>query len=130
MMRLGRLLSGRGLTWAKGVEAEDAARIGRVFAEHDVLLTPQLSRPSLRVGEFEGRGALWTLNGSAAFTPFTPMWNHVGHPAAAVPAGMSSGGLPLSVQLVGRRNDEATLLSLAAQIESERPWADRRPPVS
>jgi amidase len=34
------------------------------------------------------------------------------------------------VQLVGRPDDEATLLSLAAQIEAERPWADRRPPVS
>jgi amidase len=47
-----------------------------------------------------------------------------------VPAGFTEDGLPLSVQLVGRPNDEATLLSLAAQLEAERPWADRRPPVS
>ena len=39
-------------------------------------------------------------------------------------------GLPIAVQLVGRPYDEATLLSLAAQIESARPWAHRRPPVS
>jgi amidase len=38
--------------------------------------------------------------------------------------------VPLAVQLVGRPNDETTLLSLAAQLESERPWADRLPPVS
>ena len=38
--------------------------------------------------------------------------------------------LPLSVQLVGRPSEEATLLSLSAQIEAARPWADRRPPVS
>jgi amidase len=57
------------------------------------------------------------------------MWNHTGQPAAAVPAGFTDGGLPLSVTLVGRPNDEATLLSLAAQIEAERPWADRKPPV-
>jgi amidase len=44
-----------------------------------------------------------------------------------VPAGFTDDGLPLAVQLVGRRNDEHTLLSLSAQIERERPWADRRP---
>ena len=38
--------------------------------------------------------------------------------------------MPLSVQIVGRPGDEATLLSLAAQLEAERPWADKRPPIS
>jgi amidase len=47
----------------------------------------------------------------------------------SVPAGFSPDGLPLAVQIVGRPGDEATLLSLAAQIEAERPWADRRPPL-
>jgi amidase len=61
--------------------------------------------------------------------PFTGVWNYTGQPAAAVPAGFTPHGLPLSVQLVGRPNDEATLLSLATQIEAERPWAERRPPI-
>ena len=56
--------------------------------------------------------------------------NYLGNPAAAVPGGFTQDGLPLSVQLVGRPDDEETLLSLAAQIEAERPWADQRPPVS
>jgi amidase len=47
-----------------------------------------------------------------------------------VPAGFSSDGLPLAVQLVGRPDAEATLLSLSAQLEAARPWAQRRPPVS
>ena len=62
--------------------------------------------------------------------PFTVPWNATGQPAASVPAGFTADGLPLAVQLVGRPDDEGTLLSLAAQLESERPWADRRPPVS
>jgi len=62
--------------------------------------------------------------------PFQAPFNHTGQPAAVVPAGLTRSGLPLSVQMVGRPNDEATLLSLAAQIEAERPWAQRRPPVS
>jgi amidase len=62
--------------------------------------------------------------------PFCIPWNHTGQPAASVPAGFSDHGLPIGVQLVGRPNDESTLLSLAAQIEATRPWADRLPPVS
>ena len=38
-------------------------------------------------------------------------------------------GMPLSIQVIGRRGEEATLLSLAAQIEAERPWADKTPPL-
>jgi amidase len=62
--------------------------------------------------------------------PFTVPWNFVGQPAASVPAGFTADGLPLAVQLCGRPNDEPTLLSLAAQIESERPWADMTPPLA
>jgi len=79
------------------------------------------------VGLFDHRGALWTLNVAAAKVPWYPIFNAIGQPAASVPAGFDAAGLPLAVQLAGRPNDEATLLSLAAQIERERPWADRRP---
>jgi len=47
-----------------------------------------------------------------------------------LPWGFDGDGLPLSVQLVGRPYDEATLLALSAQMEAARPWAQRRPPVS
>ena len=65
-----------------------------------------------------------------ARVPFQQIANVTGQPAAVVPWGLDRDGLPLSVQLVGRPSDEATLLSLSAQIESVRPWAHRRPPVS
>ena len=105
-------------------------RLGQLFEAFDVLMTPSMARLPHRVGRWEGRGAVWTMNGEARYIPFTTPWNLTGQPAAAVPAGFSPEGLPLSVQLIGRPNDETTLLGLAGELEAERPWADRRPPVS
>ena len=58
------------------------------------------------------------------------MWNHVGQPAAAVPVEAAPDGIPLAVQLVGRPGDEATLLSLSAQLEADTGWTARRPPLA
>jgi amidase len=58
------------------------------------------------------------------------MFNVTGQPAAVVPWDLDGNGVPTSIQLVGRSFDESTLLSLGAQIEQARPWANRRPPVS
>jgi amidase len=103
------------------------ARLSKTFDSFDAVLTPALARPPVEAGRWEGRGALWTVLGVAAWTPYMPVWNLTGQPAVSVPAGFTDDGLPLAVQLVGRHNDEVTLLSLAAQIESERPWAGDRP---
>jgi amidase len=61
---------------------------------------------------------------------FTPKWNMTGQPAVAVPAGLDAASLPVSVQLVGRPADEATIIQVAAQLEEARPWRHLRPPVS
>jgi amidase len=128
MARLGALLSPLLLARALASEAEFARRLGSLFEEHDVLMTPATATPPPRVGRLHGRGALWTLNAVAGRVPYNGVWNVTGQPAAAVPAGSGGDGLPRAVQLVGRPNDESTLLSLAAQIEAERPWGQRRPP--
>jgi amidase len=130
MARAGSIYPDSVLRRARAAEARHRRRITRVFDEHDVLVTPTMTTLPFEVGRFEGRGALATYVPNSAMDAFLPTWNAIGLPAAAVPAGMSREGLPLSVQLVGRQNDEATLLSLAAQLEADRPWADRRPPVS
>ena len=62
--------------------------------------------------------------------PYYATYNATGQPAASVPAGFDGDGMPLAVQLVGRPDDEATLLELAAALEQARPWAHRRPGVS
>ena len=129
MARLGALVPAGQVAKARAAEEAMAARIDAIFDHADVVLTPGPSGPPFRVGQFQGRGALWTLNAVAAKVPWYGVFNATGQPAASVPAGFDAAGLPLAVQLVGRPGDEATLLSLAAQIEQARPWADRRPPL-
>lgn len=129
--RLGSLLPPALVERARATETAHAERIGEIFRDHDVLMTPTVPTPPPEIGRYEGRGALATMLGvSATVVPFTTAWNTLGRPAASLPAGMTPDGLPLAVQLVGRPNDEATLISLAAQLEAERPWAERRPPLS
>ena len=128
--RLGELVSREAIRHARAAEPGHARRINRLFEDHDVLVTPVTATPPVEVGRWEGRGAVRTLVGMAnGFAPFPGTWNGTGQPAASVPAGISAAGLPLAVQLVGRPNDEPTLISLAAQLESERRWPDERPPL-
>lgn len=129
--RLGSLVSPAAIRRDRAGEAVRARRLGAVLEGGDVLLMPTIAAPAAEVGVYEGAGATGTLLREALVWPgaYTPPWNYSGQPAAAVPAGFDRNGLPLSVQLVGHPNDEATLLSLAAQLEAERPWADRRPPT-
>jgi amidase len=93
-----------------------------------VLMMPVMGGTALPLRHWEGRSAARIMLGQVRFYCFTPAWNHLGNPAASVPAGFAADGLPLAVQLVGRPGDEGTLLSLAAQLEAERPWAAGRPP--
>ncbi|HTB69498.1 MAG TPA: amidase [Solirubrobacteraceae bacterium] len=129
MARLGAL-AGPLFERALAGEAAYARRLNAIFDDHDVLLTPTTVTGPPRIGQLQGRGALWTLNAVAGWVPYNGIWNVTGQPAASVPAGFGADGLPSGVQIVGRVNDEATLLSLAAQVEVERPWAATRPPES
>ena len=115
--------------WAasKGEELGDKVD-ERVFGRCDVLLTPVVSHRPNVIGVLDGANALTATLKSLPQVAYTALWNVTGHPAASVPAGFAADRLPTAVQLVGRRGDETTLLSLSAQIEAVRPWADHRPP--
>jgi amidase len=127
LAQIGSLVPSALLEWSRSGEAALAARLNRVLERHDVLVTPATAQPPPRIGQFDGRGALRTLNGAIALVPYNAPWNLTGQPAASVPAGFGADGLPRAVQIVGRPGDEGTLLSLSAQIEAERPWAQNRP---
>jgi amidase len=52
-----------------------------------------------------------------------------GLPAISVPCGFTRSGLPVGLQIVGRRHQEAAVLRAAAAFETASPWADRIPPA-
>jgi amidase len=124
--RLGRLLR-RVRPAPSGPPGRVLARYRAWFADHDVLLTPTLAQPPLRVGAYQGKGLARTVLGLTGYMPFPPPLNLVGFPAAAVPAAVSADGLPLGVQLAAAPGGEALLLSLARQLETLRPWPRHAP---
>ncbi|WP_082459884.1 MULTISPECIES: amidase [unclassified Mycobacterium] len=128
--RAGSFFSDRRMTALRDAEPAVNARIQSIFDDVDVVLTPGNATGPSRIGAYQRHGAVWTLLAVAQRVPYQQVWNLTGQPSAAVPWDFDGDGLPIAVQLVGRPYDEATLLSLAAQIESARPWAHRRPPVS
>ena len=128
--RIGRLISDRRMNAIRGAESEVAERVQSIFDDVDVVVTPGTATGPSRIGAYQRRGAISTLTLVGQRVPFQAVFNVTGQPAAVVPWGLDANGVPTSIQLVGKPFDEATLISLSAQIEKARPWADRRPPVS
>ncbi len=135
------------VTWATGqmgervsgaeyVRATQAAhRLGRQMAAfhagYDVLLTPGLATLPVKLGwidmMMDDVDEYWRR--VFAFSPFTVWFNLTGQPAMMLPLGRTNTGFPVAVQLVARYGDEATIFRLAAQLETARPWFDRKPPM-
>ena len=138
---LGQL--GEKVTAADYVRATQTAhRLGRQMAEfhktYDVLLTPALATLPPKLGwidmMMEDVDEYWRR--VFHFSPFTVWFNLTGQPAMVLPLAQciptlgSPRTLPLSVQIVARYGDEATLFQLGGQLEAARPWIDRKPPIS
>jgi amidase len=130
LARFGSFFSDRRMAAICAAEAALSTRIQSIFDDVDIVVTPGNAAGPSHIGAYQRRGAVSTLLLVAQRVPYQEIWNLTGQPAAAVPWDFDGDGLPISVQLVGRPYDEATLLSLSAQIEAARPWAHRRPPMS
>ena len=115
---------------AHAQEADDRERIAASLEGFDVLMTPALTRRPPPIGEWHGLPAPLMLNGMANFVAYLPIWNHTGQPAAAVPVEAAPDGFPVAVQLVGRPGEDATLISLSAQLETATGWLARQPPLA
>jgi len=99
------------------------------FEQYDLLLTPTVAVPPLEVGQFGVREIAGVKVSPLGWMPFTYPFNITGQPAASVPCGWTDDGLPIGLQIVGRRFDDATVLKAAAAFEQASPWAGRRPPL-
>jgi amidase len=97
----------------------------------DLLLTPTLAEPPLRVGELDPTpdDPMAGMRRAGEFVPFTPAFNMSGQPAISLPLHWSADGLPIGVQLVAAYGREDVLMRVAAQLESAHPWAHRHPLV-
>jgi amidase len=124
--------------------------VGRFFEKYDVLLTPVLNQPPVKIGALKPSaseqmqlkliartGATWILEAMGIikplaaqtfeFIPWTPVFNVSGQPAMSVPLHWNDEGLPIGMHFVGRWGDEATLFRLAGQLEKAKPWFDKAP---
>lgn len=95
---------------------------------YDAVLSPTLASPPVPVGYFDEVDPPENFERQKRFTPYTALYNVSGQPAVTLPLYWNAGGLPIGVMLAGRMSEEATLISLSAQVEAARPWRDRHPP--
>ena len=115
------------IDWALRQTEKISVKANRVFDQCDVLMTPTIAHRPPPVGILDGVGTLRSSLRSMPAIAYAALWNVAGNPAASVPCGLGPDKLPLAVQLVGRTDDEPTLLSLAAQLEAARPWPTLAP---
>lgn len=117
--RLGKPFGPRAISWARRKGAEFGSSVHDQVGV-DLFLTPVMSGPALPIGRFDRQGALGLVLAMNGFYPYTAQWNHAGAPAVSLPAGRTDDGLPLAIQLIARPEDDATLMSVAGQVE--RAW--------
>lgn len=100
------------------------------FANHDVLLTPVLAKVPPALGEISPTLGMEGFDRVRDYVGYTPLQNVAGAPAMSVPLAWSEGGLPIGAHFSAAQGQERTLLELAYELESARPWADRVPGVN
>jgi amidase len=124
---LGKAMSAADLVFAQAFLQLVVRGAWKTLNDYDVVLTPTLAQPPAPVGYFEEVEPAENFERQKRFTPFTAVYNVTGQPAVNLPLYWTGDGLPIGVMLAGKMRDEATLLSLSAQVEAARPWKDRHP---
>ncbi len=102
----------------------------RFFQNYDLLITPTTAVPAFELGSVGPQ----KINGKAVshsgWYAFTHPFNATGLPAASIPCGWSSEGLPIGMQIIGRRFDDLTVLQVSKAFEEIAPWQDNKPQLS
>jgi len=127
MVKLGLKLRAADFVKAQIARNEFRDRVRRFFERYDLLLLPTVPVLPFKADV----SAEEALKGQPVdyrnWSPFTPPFNLSQNPAANVPAGFSKEGLPVGLQIVGRRFADLTVLQASAAYEAARPWANMRP---
>jgi aspartyl-tRNA(Asn)/glutamyl-tRNA(Gln) amidotransferase subunit A len=118
---MGALVTAADYLRAQRLRERFRREVDALFERVDLLVFPGQMTPALRFEDFPMTGL------APASMRYTAPWNLLGLPAVVVPCGFSREGLPLSIQIVGRAFDDATVLRLARAYERVTDWHTRRP---
>ncbi|MHA1916003.1 MAG: amidase [Promethearchaeota archaeon] len=104
------------------------------FMEYDILVTPTLPCTAFKP-EWLETGTIFPTIGKKALSiiswmTFTYPFNLTGLPAASIPSGWNNSGLPIGMQIVGKRFDEKTVLQVSKAFEEIAPWQNKRPEIN
>ena len=129
---LGFMPLAQSLTYREYIKIEERKMelwkaLKRVFENYDYLITPTVACKPFEIGKIspdEINGKFITPIG---WMPFTYPFNFTGQPAASIPAGFSKEGLPVGMQIVGKRYDDAGVLRISKAFQDISPWQDKYP---
>lgn len=127
----------------KEILGELESQVNKFYQSYDAWISPISSMPAPKLGYFTDALEDAKEDGSnkdvitqelfdrlAQFTAYTPINNALGRPAMSVPGGFSKSGIPIGVQIAANTGEEAMLLDIAYQLESDKPWIGDKPPIS
>jgi aspartyl-tRNA(Asn)/glutamyl-tRNA(Gln) amidotransferase subunit A len=123
-MYMGALVSAQDFLRAQRLRARFRREIDGLLARCDALIFPGQAGPAQRFEDISSAEVM------APGSRYTSPWNLLGLPAVNVPSGFTRAGLPVSIQIVGRAGDDATVLRIARAYERVTEWHRRRPDPS
>jgi amidase len=104
-----------------------ARQIVSLFAQIDILVVPTYMHPAIKVGEWANLSPEDTYQKIVNWIFPCPVFNVTGQPVITIPTGFDDHNVPIGVQLVGKPNNEASIIALAANLEQAQPWSQQRP---
>jgi aspartyl-tRNA(Asn)/glutamyl-tRNA(Gln) amidotransferase subunit A len=130
LLRYGRSITAEQYLQAERKRQELWTDVQRFLARFDFLITPTTAVPPFAIDGGFPREIAGAPASPLGWMPFTFLFNLTGQPAASVPVGFTTTGLPVGLQIVGRRHADRAVLAASAAFEAAAPWRDHRPPAA
>jgi amidase len=126
----GLALSSRDVARGELLRTQLWQRVREFLEDRDLILTPTAATPPFAIEQPHAVEVNGQPVGKVMQRSFlTYAFSVLGLPAISIPCGFTRGGLPVGLQIVGKRRGEAAVLRAAAAFEAAQPWAGHRPPV-